>query len=206
MTEPVSGAERDPVCGMTVAPDSPHVARLADRTYRFCNPRCAERFRADPARWLGDAPKPAVHAAGVPHTCPMHPEIVQDGPGSCPICGMALEPVAPSLDEGPSPELVDMRRRLAVSAALALALVAIAMAEMLPFAPLHDLAASRALAWIELGLAAPVVLWGGAPFFARGAASVRNGRFNMFTLIALGTGAAFGASVVATLAPELIPA
>jgi Cu+-exporting ATPase len=198
--------ERDLVCGMRVALDSPHVATHAGRTYRFCNPRYVERFRAEPERWL--APQAAPHAApaGVSYTCPMHPEIVQDGPGACPICGMALEPLAPTLDDAPNAELVDMRRRLVVSAALTLPLLAFAMAEMVPGRSLHDVVASRALAWLQLAFAAPVVLWGGAPFFARGLASLRTRRLNMFTLIALGTGAAFAVSLAATLAPELFPA
>jgi Cu+-exporting ATPase len=194
---------RDPVCGMTVRADTPLRLEHEGRTYGFCGPRCLERFRADPAAFLArpaEAPAPAV-APGQRFTCPMHPEIVQDGPGSCPLCGMALEPLDVAQGEAESPELVDMRRRFRVSAALTLPLFALAMGEMWltalgGFAP----------PWLQLALATPVVLWGGLPFFARGWASLRTRRLNMFTLIALGTGAAYGYSVAATLAPGLFPA
>jgi Cu+-exporting ATPase len=141
---------------------------------------------------------PAAPATGLEYVCPMHPEVVRDAPGSCPICGMALEPRTVALDEPANPELRDMTRRFWVSAALSLPLLLVAMGEML----------SGALAfphWVQLGLATPVVLWGGWPFFQRGGASVVNRRLNMFTLIALGTGVAYGFSVVATVAPGLLP-
>jgi Cu+-exporting ATPase len=191
----------DPVCGMTVAEDSPHRLEHGGETYRFCNPRCLERFRAAPDSFLGAAkaePAPAP-APGRRFTCPMHPEIVRDGPGSCPICGMALEPMEISAEEEESEELIDMRRRFAVSAVLTLPLFVLAMAEM--WRPLHG----RAFVWLQLALATPVVLWGGWPFFARGWASLVSLRLNMFTLIALGTGAAFAYSVLAALAPGLFP-
>ena len=138
------------------------------------------------------------------YTCPMHPEIRQNGPGSCPICGMALEPVTVTLDQGPNEELQDMTRRFWWSLALTAPIFAFMVAEFLPGHLLHRLPAGW-LNWIELALATPVVLWGGWPFFQRGWASVISMHLNMFTLIALGVGAAYGYSVVATLAPGLFP-
>lgn len=137
------------------------------------------------------------------HTCPMHPQIRQKGPGTCPICGMALEPVLVTADEGDSPELVDMTRRFWVSVVLSLPLVAVAMADMLPSMPFHGL---TWLPWAELAVATPVVLWAGWPFFVRGAQSVVNKSPNMFTLIAMGVGVAYAFSVVATVAPDVFPA
>jgi Cu+-exporting ATPase len=194
----------------------------AGTTYHFCGLRCAERFRAEPAKYLSpreearEAATPAApHAAPSPrapalpaepglYTCPMHPEVVQNGPGSCPICGMALEPRAASIEEGPNPELADMTRRFWISLPPSILLLLLGMSDMVPGAPAQRLLGG-ALAWIELALAAPVVLWAALPFFARGWASVRTRHLNMFTLIALGTGAAFGYSVVATAAPGLVP-
>jgi Cu+-exporting ATPase len=152
-------------------------------------------------------PSPGPPDPGTRYTCPMHPEVERDGPGSCPLCGMALEPrtVAPAGEEE-SAELRDMRRRFRVSLALTLPVVALAMSEMLPGRPLAGVLAPRARVWIELALATPVVLWGGWPFFARGWASVVSRRLNMFTLIALGTGAAYVHSVLAVVAPGLFPA
>ena len=138
-------------------------------------------------------------------TCPMHPEIVRDVPGSCPICGMALEPRTVSLEETANPELVDMSRRFWVSVALSTPLLIIAMSDYIPGQPLMRLASPQAFGWLELALATPVVLWGGWPFFLRGWMSVVNRSLNMFTLIALGVGVAYGYSVVATLFPELFP-
>ncbi len=142
---------------------------------------------------------------GSGYTCPMHPEVIEQRPGSCPICGMALEAVTPSAEEEPSPELEDMSRRLWVSLGLTLPVFLIAMSEMLPGRPLEGLASGRA-AWLQLVLSTPVVLWGGWPFFLRGWASVRTRNLNMFTLIALGTGAAYLYSSLATVAPGIFPA
>ena len=139
------------------------------------------------------------------YTCPMHPEVRQRGPGSCPVCGMALEPVAVAAVEGPDPELRDMERRLVVAAALTVPLFVLAMAEMLPGRPLAGVAEAVGSAWAQLALATPVVLWGGWPFFARGWTSLVTRRLNMFTLIALGTGTAYAYSVVATVAPGAFP-
>ncbi len=198
-------ATRDPVCGMTVVPARARgTAEHDGRTYHFCSTGCADRFRADPARYVASRPAPPAAPPGIEWTCPMHPEIVRPGPGSCPICGMALEPRTPTGDEA-SPELADMTRRLAVSATLTLPLLAAAMLDMLPGAPLRHAGPARLLAWAELALATPVVLWGGAPFFARCWASVVGASPNMFTLIATGIGTAYGYSVVAVLLPGLFP-
>ena len=161
-------------------------------TYYFCNPNCLARFQADPGRYLGMKPPPPPAPAGAIYTCPMHPEIRQEGPGSCPLCGMALEPLAVSAEEGPNPELVDMTRRLWVSAVLTAPLVVLSMLGKLPNV-------------VQLLLASPVVLWGGWPFFERGWASVRRRSLNMFTLIAIGTGAAYLFSLVATAVPGVFP-
>jgi Cu+-exporting ATPase len=207
------GTAIDPVCGMTVPADAPLRAEHAGNTYRFCCQHCLTRFQADPLAFLAPGAAPTPPAASAPTgagttrwTCPMHPEIVRDAPGSCPICGMALEPQVATLDEGENPELIDMRQRLWVCAVLTVPLVIIAMVEMLPAAWAHQLAASPLRTWIQLLLAAPVVLWGGWPFFQRGYQSVRNRQLNMFTLIALGVGVAFLYSVVATMAPGVFPA
>src|SRR5262249_22589754 len=148
----------------------------------------------------GEAPHdtpPGTAAGEVIYTCPMHPEVVSDRPGSCPKCGMALEPRTALPGEGPNPELVDMSRRFWACLALTAPLLVLAMAEMIPGQPLSHLFPGRAGLWIQLALATPVVLWGGAPFFARGWASVTHRSLNMFTLIALGTGTAYAYSVVA---------
>jgi Cu+-exporting ATPase len=150
-------------------------------------------------------PAQPVLATRTEYTCPMHPEVVQDGPGSCPICGMAQEPRTVTLEEAPNAELVDMTRRFWVSLALTLPVFVLGMSEMIPGQPLQQRFSPQLLSWVQLLLATPVVLWGGWPFFERGARSVRTGHLNMFTLIALGTGAAYGFSVFATLFPDALP-
>jgi len=199
----------DPVCGMTVSP-----ARAAGHhehkgtTYYFCGKGCLERFRGDPEKYLKPAVQiePPAPAPGAEWTCPMHPEIVQKGPGSCPVCGMALEPRTVTLKtlEEENPELRDMSRRFLGSAALTAPILAFMISEMLPEKPLQRLLGTGAV-WIQLLLATPVVLWGGYPFFERGYKSIVNRSLNMFTLIALGTGAAYAYSVAATLFPGLFP-
>ena len=195
------GAERDPVCGMTVSAASPHHADHDGQRYHFCSASCRSKFVGDPTRYLSSEPAEKAPApAGTQFTCPMHPEIVQDHPGSCPKCGMALEPVMPSLDEAENPELTDFRRRFWWTLPLSLAVLVIAMVG-------HRLPALSASlrTWLELGLSTPVVLWAGWPFFQRWAQSIVNRSPNMWTLIGTGVGAAFGYSLVATLAPDLFP-
>ncbi len=193
---------------MSVAPgEARGTVEHGGRTYLFCSPHCAERFRAEPARWVtpGAAPSPPAAGHGAEYTCPMHPEIVQTGPGACPLCGMALEPRVMTVEESPNPELLDMTRRFWVCLLLSTPLLVLAMADMVPGAPVHH-ALGSALPWLELVLATPVVGWGGWPFFRRGWDSLRLASPNMFTLIALGTGTAFAYSVVATVAPGVFPA
>jgi len=194
----------DPVCGMSVDPrTAKHRAIHEGRDYYFCCGGCKAKFEADSARYLQkqSAPPPPV-PEGTVYTCPMHPQIRQIGPGSCPICGMALEPETPSADTGPDPELIDMTRRFWIGLALTLPVFATEMGAH--FFGWHALD-RQSLNWLQLALATPVVLWCGWPFFARGWQSVRTGHLNMFTLIAIGTGVAYAYSVVATLAPGLFP-
>ena len=195
---------RDPVCGMTVDPaNTPHHAAHDSQDFHFCSAGCRTKFLADPARYLGPAKAaPPVAVAGAVWTCPMHPEIRRPGPGSCPICGMALEPESPSLDDAPNPELVDFTRRLWVAGTLSLPLLVLSMgAEM---SGLH-LMTPQASAWIQLALTTPIVLWAGWPFFQRGWTSIVTRQLNMFTLIAIGVGSAYLYSVVATVAPGVFP-
>ncbi len=192
----------DPVCGMTVALDAPHHATHEGHDYRFCSAGCRSKFVADPERYLqpkADTP-PAAAVPGAQYTCPMHPEIVRDVPGPCPICGMALEPMMPSLDEAENPELIDFRRRFWLTLPLSVVVLLISM-----FGHQLDLFSAGTRTWIELALSAPVVLWAGWPFFSRWAQSIVNRSPNMWTLIGTGVGAAFGYSLVATLAPGLFP-
>jgi len=213
VTTPASPRPRtlvtDPVCGMTIAEEEA-VATVdhEGRRYHFCAEGCARRFRDDPRAFLvpsgGDKAAAPAPAAGE-YTCPMHPEVRQIGPGSCPICGMALERRMASAEDE-NPELPEMTRRLWISTALTAPLLAFMAADMLPGRPWHGVLASAAGAWLQLALATPVVLWGGWPFFARGWRSILSRHLNMFTLIALGTGTAYLYSVVATLWPGLFPA
>ena len=190
----------DPVCGMTVKPESPHATDLDGIHYRFCSAKCKTKFDAEPARYLGPPPVEAA-VPGAEYTCPMHPEIRQIGPGTCPKCGMALEPMLPDFekDENNS-EYRDFRRRFWASLPLTIIVVVLAMVghQLEGFSPLVR-------TWAELLLSLPIVLWAGAPFFVRGWQSLVHRSPNMWTLISLGTGAAFGYSVVATLAPGLFP-
>jgi len=199
---------RDPVCGMTVDPHSTaHREDFAGRTYYFCCAGCRAKFAADPARYLGaDVGETAAAPApeGAVYTCPMHPEIRQSGPGSCPICGMALEPELATAEAGPNPELTDMTRRFWIGLILAVPVVVLEMGGHL--ANLHMLVGQALSNWIQLVIATPVVLWAGWPFFVRGWRSVVTRNLNMFTLIAMGTGVAWIFSVVATVAPGLFPA
>jgi P-type Cu+ transporter len=198
------GAMKDPVCGMAVdLTKASHHVDHAGNTVHFCTAGCKAQFIADPARYLEDVPHSAavVVDSGM-WTCPMHPQIRQVGPGSCPLCGMALEPEALSLNDAPNPELVDFTQRLWVAGLLSIPLLLLSMgAEMFG---LH-LVSMSATPWVQLALTAPIVLWAGRPFFERGWASLFTGHLNMFTLIAIGVGAAFVYSFVATVAPGLFP-
>jgi Cu+-exporting ATPase len=192
----------DPVCGMTVKADSPHQASHDGRDYRFCSAGCRTKFVAEPDRYLAPASAEAdALPAGTTYTCPMHPEIVRDAPGNCPICGMALEPVMPSLDDEENPELTDFRRRFWWTLPLSILVLIVAM-----FGHRLGAVSPTVRTWIELMLTTPVVLWAGWPFFQRWAQSIVNRSPNMWTLIGTGVGAAFIYSVVATLAPGLFPA
>jgi Cu+-exporting ATPase len=205
-----SGADavKDPVCGMTVDPHTtPHRAEHNGRPYYFCSAGCRSKFVADPARYIDPAVSPTQAEAvpeGTIYTCPMHPEVRQVGPGSCPICGMALEPVLVGTDAGPSEELVDMTRRFWIGLVFTLPVFALEMGGHL-IGLSHYLSQSTSN-WLQLLLATPVVLWAGWPFFERGWRSVVSRNLNMFTLIAMGTGVAWLYSVVATLAPGIFPA
>jgi Cu+-exporting ATPase len=235
----------DPVCGMTVNPESAAGSHEYDgTTYYFCSTHCLNKFKTDPESFLRPSPKPQTSApAGtkyvcpmdpevisdkpgacpkcgmalepelpaapltkVEYTCPMHPEIVREEPGNCPICGMALEPRTVTLEEAPNHELTDMTRRFWWSAALSLPVFLLAMSEMIPGQPVQHLLSPRLINWIQFLLATPVVLWGGWPFFQRGWASIVNRNPNMFTLIAIGTGAAYFFSVFALFFPGVFPA
>jgi len=198
----------DPVCGMTV---DPHAGKPTydheGRIYYFCSDGCRTKFAADPDRYLTKVGEPEPLPQGTLYTCPMHPQIVQEGPGPCPICGMALEPmgVPPEHEHGGHPELVDFTRRLFVAVPLSLALVVLDMGAHVFGVDLLPFLSPEAGQWLKLALAIPAVLWCGWPFFVRGFASLRSGWLNMFTLIGLGTGAAFLYSLLATVAPELFP-
>jgi P-type Cu+ transporter len=233
----------DPVCGMTISPDDAvGTVEYKGQTYYFCSDSCVEQFRATPEAFLGErAPAvvtpadmereytcpmdPEVRQKGpgacpkcgmalepvdltpvtkIEWTCPMHPEIVRDEPGACPICGMALEPRTVTVEET-NPELDDMTHRFRWSAFVTAPILALMVSEFIPGQPLQRSVPHGWLNWVQLALATPVVLWGGWPFFVRGWASIVNRHLNMFTLIALGVGAAYGYSVVATLAPDLFP-
>ncbi len=199
---------RDPVCGMSVNPEtSRHRFDYNGATYHFCCNGCRTRFEADPLKYLdrskSEAPKTPI-AEGTIFTCPMHPEIRQVGAGSCPICGMALEPDVVSLDDAPNPELADMTRRFWIGATLSAPPVVLEMGGH--FAGGHGLIDPTLSNWIQLACATPVVLWAGWPFFVRGWQSLVTRNLNMFTLIAMGTGVAYVYSVIGTLFPQAFPA
>ena len=205
-------ATPDPVCGMEVEVETAeHIHDHDGESYYFCSAHCREAFVADPSQYLEEAGS-AKHGGtpsaqdGAIYTCPMHPEVVQDEAGSCPLCGMALEPRSVQAEEAVNPELVDMTRRFWVSAVLTLPVFALAMGvEFLPGHPVQGLLSARAITWIQLLLATPVCLWGGWPFFERGWHSLVRRSLNMFTLIASGVGAAYGYSLVAVLSPRIFP-
>jgi Cu+-exporting ATPase len=253
----VSAAVIDPVCGMTVNPNAAAGSyEYNGKTYYFCSTRCLHKFRENPERFLGKSTEPMASQPGgiqretkpaaasvartytcpmhpevqqdkpgscpkcgmalepvtvtapqqkIEYTCPMHPQIVRDGPGNCPICGMALEPRTITLAGEENQELKDMRRRFWVSVVLTVPLFLIGMSDLIPGAPLQRMVPPAVLSWIQLILASPVVLWGGWSFFVRAWQSVVNRSLNMFTLIGLGVGVAYGYSVVGTLLPDIFP-
>ncbi|MDX6366987.1 MAG: P-type Cu+ transporter [Nocardioidaceae bacterium] len=207
---------KDPVCGMDVDPATTEYRFEYDgQTYSFCSGHCHAKFAEDPNSYLdphaGHSVERHQHTEVAPEvedatewTCPMHPGIRQPGPGSCPICGMALEPVTVTADSGPSPELTNMTRRFWVAVVLSIPVLILGMGRDLVPA-IHDLVSSTASTWIQFVLATPVVLWAGWPFFQRGWTSIRTMKLNMFTLIAMGTGVAWLFSVVATIVPGIFP-
>ncbi|MGN3974145.1 heavy metal translocating P-type ATPase [Tsuneonella sp. SYSU-LHT278] len=203
------GTAIDPVCGMSVTiADAAHVAEHDGAAHYFCSARCKDRFVADPRHYLSGAHLDQVEdlPEGAVYTCPMHPEIRQVGPGSCPICGMALEPETVSLDDGPDPELVDMSRRFRISAIFTLPLFVYAMGDMVPGLRFDQLVEPARAQWVQFVLATPVVLWGGWPFFERAWQSLQTRNLNMFTLIGFGVAIAYLFSLVATLLPDVFPA
>src|SRR3954447_2332105 len=201
---PHAGSAIDPVCGMSVDPQTtPHKAAYKGEDYYFCSAGCRTKFAANPQKYLTPhAPEKVVE--GAIYTCPMHPEIRQQGPGACPICGMALEPEMVSADAAPNEELIDMTRRFWVGLALALPVIALEMGGHV--LPVHDWISPAVDNYVQFAFATPVVLWAGWPFFVRGWQSLVTRNLNMFTLIAMGTGVAYLYSVVATLAPGAFPA
>lgn len=200
---------KDPVCGMLIDPAQAKggESTFEGRDFYFCNPKCKTKFDADPIAYVAEAAPKEVHAADKEkiYTCPMHPEVRQKGPGNCPICGMALEPEEVSLLEEENPELIDFTRRLKVSIPLTIPLLILAMSDLIPGQPVQHAIPAWINAAIQFLLATPVVLWGGFPFFERGWASLKSRNFNMFTLIALGTGVAYLFSLVGTFFPSLFP-
>jgi Cu+-exporting ATPase len=195
----------DPVCGMSVdRATARHMAKHAGERFYFCSGGCMAKFEAAPETYLGDRPEPEPMPEGTLYTCPMDPEIVQEGPGDCPICGMALEPMVPSADAGPNPELVDFKHRFLIGASLTVPLLVLTMGPLLGL-PVREWIGERLTLWIELVLGSPVILWCGWPFLVRGAKSFRTMNLHMFSLIAMGVGAAYLFSIVAVLAPGIFP-
>ncbi|MBC7690848.1 MAG: heavy metal translocating P-type ATPase [Methylotenera sp.] len=208
MQKSSNGMAKDPVCGMTVDPSDAYDWAYHDETYHFCSESCLEEFKSDPEAILHPDPALSILKPGLEHaefTCPMHPEVRQIGPGSCPICGMALEAVEFTLDEGPNPELIDMSRRLRYGIALSLPLLVVTMSEMIPGVHVAGLFRGRGFNLLQFLLATPAVFWVGWPILERGYQSFRTRHLNMFSLIALGTLVAYFFSALATLFPHLFP-
>ena len=204
---PLDGRVTDPVCSMTVNPaTSKHRHEHRHQVYHFCSGRCREKFIVDPDAYLKPQEAAAPAPKGAIYTCPMHPEIRKEGPGSCPICGMALEPLAVTAEMGPNHELTDMTRRFWVGLMLTLPVLVLEMGSHIPGLGMDSIVSPMISTWVQFALATPVVLWAGWPFFQRGWASLVSHHLNMFTLIALGTGAAYLYSLAATFAPALFPA
>lgn len=199
---------KDPVCGMMIDPLSAKGGNTQHNgeTFYFCNPKCKTKFEAEPLKYLSPQAErlQKVDSEAV-YTCPMHPEVRQKGPGNCPICGMALEPEEVSLEEVENPELIDFVKRLKVSVPLTIPLLILAMSDLIPGQPVQQMIPGWVNASIQFILATPVVLWGGFPFFERGWSSIKTRNFNMFTLIAMGTGVAYIFSLVGTFYPSIFP-
>ncbi|MEO8046899.1 MAG: YHS domain-containing protein, partial [Nitrospirota bacterium] len=209
---PTGAAAIDPVCGMTVQPATAAGSyEYQGKAYHFCATSCLTKFRADPIYYLTPPEQRVPRVIPVPsggvveYVCPMDPEVLETQPGACRICGMALEPKVVSLEDERNPELEDMSRRFWICLGPSLLVMLLAMVDMIPGLSLPDVLTGSVRNWAQWLLATPVVLWGGWPFFQRGWASVVNRAPNMFTLIAMGTGAAYGYSTVATVAPTLLP-
>ncbi len=209
-----SSAALDPVCGMTVDPDNAAGSfEYQGKTYYFCSTHCLHRFRENPESFLNKTQPQPIGITRTPkpvardhrYTCPMHPEIIRDGPGSCPICGMALEPVTVSLEQEENPELKDMSRRFWIAVVLTIPVFVLGMSDLIPGQPLQRLISMTSLQWVQLILASPVVLWAGWPFFVRAWESFINRSPNMFTLIGLGVSVGYLFSVIAVIAPALFP-
>src|SRR5262245_58547566 len=205
-----AGVHLDPVCGMAVQPETAAGSHVHEnKTYYFCSPGCLAKFRDDPSYYLTPPAQRMPKVVAVPtgskveYICPMDPEVVSTEPGACPICGMALEPKIVTLEERPNPELLDMSRRFWISLGPTFLVTILAMADMAAGGCVLNGPMKN---WIQLVLATPVVLWGGWPFFERAWNSLVHRAPNMFTLIGLGTGAAYGYSVLATIAPDILPA
>ena len=204
----IASAINDPICGMTVDPARAAAKRDREgKTFFFCSESCAKKF--DAQQISGNTTPSGAETVPAPvavdYTCPMHPQIIRPGPGSCPICGMALEPRTATAHQEENPELASMSRRFWISAALSLPVFLLGMSDLLPGQPVQHVLSMHAISWIEFALATPVVIWGGWPFFERGWASLVNRSLNMFTLIALGTGTAYLYSVIAILFPGIFP-
>ncbi len=199
---------KDPVCGMTVDPvSSKFKLRYENKNFYFCSHHCLKSFSNNPSQFIGLTKEQAKTVEpGATYTCPMHPEVVKQGPGECPICGMALEPKTISVENQENPELKNMTRRLIVSGVLTIPLFILAMGEHIPGVHLENMISPTLSTWVQFILASPITIWGGLPFFQRGWRSIVHRQLNMFTLIALGTGTAYLYSVVATLVPEIFPA
>jgi Cu+-exporting ATPase len=200
---PIQAEYIDPVCMMRTTDKDAYIPyEYKGATYYFCNPKCLEKFKKDPQAYINRLADPSLSAAHAPvmmpksvtgkYTCPMDPEIITDGPGICPKCGMALEPMAPSLEEEENPEYLDMKRRFFFGLTLTIPLMIIAMRHMLPGHLFDGIASEQALGWVEFFMATPVVLWAGWPVFVRAWKSIKTRNLNMFTLIGIGVMVSFG--------------
>ncbi|MGO9147249.1 MAG: heavy metal translocating P-type ATPase [Desulfomonilia bacterium] len=207
----------DPVCMMSTTDKDAYIPyEYKGSTYYFCNPKCLEKFKNDPQTYIAKLSGPNLSMTQPPtmmqgdapgkYTCPMDPEVITDGPGICPKCGMALEPMAPSLEETENPEYIDMKRRFFFGLVLTIPLMVIAMRHMLPGHLFEGIASEKTFVWTELLMATPVVLWAGWPFFVRAWVSLKTRTLNMFTLIGIGVAVSFGYSLVASLLPDIFPA